>query len=116
MYYKIELSNENCGQTERMRLIGEESGETAVAINRHRNTVSNYLKDPDNYGCIKHSGHIPTVDQRIKWRIRHLAINENMSCRQIKVELGLIVRRQRIQQYLKHNIGLRCENKITETR
>ncbi|KAI8122783.1 Transposable element Tc3 transposase [Lucilia cuprina] len=88
----------------------------AAATNRHRNTISNFLKDPRNYGSIKRIGRIPTVNQRTKRRIRHLAAEKNMSFHQIKVELDLNVTRQCIQQLIKADLGLRYENKIPKPR
>lgn len=111
-----ELSDMECGKIKGMRLAGKGIGEIAAKINRHRNTVSNFLKDPENYGSKKRSGRIPTIDQRTKRRIRNLATRENMSCRQIKVELGLHVTRQRVQQLIKDDIGLNYENKIAKPR
>lgn len=111
-----ELSDQERGKIEGMRVAGKKIGEIAAAINRHRNTVSNFLKDPESYKSSKRSGRIPTVNERTKRRIRHLAANDNMSCRQIKVELGLKVTRQRVQQLLKDDLGLQYENKVPKPR
>lgn len=76
-----------------------------------RITISKYLKDPDNYDCTKHSGRIPTADQRRDHAIRHLAANKNMSYRLIKAELGRNVTRRHVQELRKEYIGLRYEHK-----
>uniref|UniRef100_A0A1B0BU79 Uncharacterized protein n=1 Tax=Glossina palpalis gambiensis TaxID=67801 RepID=A0A1B0BU79_9MUSC len=44
-----------------MSFAAKKIGEIAVAIGRHRNMVSNILKDVENCGCIKRSGRILTI-------------------------------------------------------
>ena len=95
-----------------MRLAGKKINDIAVEVNRHRNTISNYLKNVENYGCSKRSGRISALDERTKRRVRHLAAVENMSCRQIKVKLDLAMSRQRIHQVIKDDIKHSYENKI----
>lgn len=107
-----ELSGEERGKIEGMRLGGKKIFEIALEIKRHRNTVSNFLKNSSKYGTNKRSGRKSTIDIRTKRHIRQLASNGSMSCRQIKVELGLNVTRQRVQQIIKTDIGLRYENKV----
>uniref|UniRef100_A0A1A9VGA2 Transposase Tc1-like domain-containing protein n=1 Tax=Glossina austeni TaxID=7395 RepID=A0A1A9VGA2_GLOAU len=83
----------------------------AVGRNRPRSKVPNYLKNPDNYSCIKRNARTRTVDQRRKEPKRHLATNKNTSYRQINAELGLNVTRQRVQEVFKEG-SLRYEHKI----
>lgn len=63
---------------------------------RYCNMMSKFLKDHENYGCTKCSERIPNVDQKTKLHIPHLAVNENMTCKNRKVELGANVRTQRL--------------------
>lgn len=79
---------------------GSSIKEISTRIKRHRNTVSNYLKNPNNYGCIKRNGRKPTVDDRCKRKIRRLAALKDMSAGQIKHQLGLNVTKRRVQQIL----------------
>uniref|UniRef100_A0A1A9VGS7 Tc3 transposase DNA binding domain-containing protein n=1 Tax=Glossina austeni TaxID=7395 RepID=A0A1A9VGS7_GLOAU len=83
-----ELSEEECWKIEGTRLAGKKIDEISVAINRKTQS-----KDVDNYGCIKGSGRVPTVHQKMKRHICHLATNENMSFRQIREKLGLNITR-----------------------
>uniref|UniRef100_A0A1A9ZD57 Uncharacterized protein n=1 Tax=Glossina pallidipes TaxID=7398 RepID=A0A1A9ZD57_GLOPL len=72
-----ELLEEECWKIERIKFARKKMGETAVAINRRPNKVSNYRKGPDSYGCIKRSGHISAVDQRTKRRRRRAQLPQS---------------------------------------
>ena len=54
---------------ERGLIIGlKESGvkivDIAARVNRHRNTIINFFKNPDSYGDIKRSGRPTNIDER----------------------------------------------------
>lgn len=69
-------------------------------IKRHRNTITNFLKNPNNYCSKQRNGRKPTVDNRGKREIRRLAVSKNMSAGQIKHQLGLTITKRRVQQIL----------------
>uniref|UniRef100_A0A1A9ZEF4 Tc3 transposase DNA binding domain-containing protein n=1 Tax=Glossina pallidipes TaxID=7398 RepID=A0A1A9ZEF4_GLOPL len=73
-----ELSNEERGKTERMRLAGKKIGEITIAINCHRNMVSNYLKHGDNYSRTKHSSHLPTNFMQTMALCQQMAANRKV--------------------------------------
>lgn len=85
--------------------------EIAAKLNRHRNSISNFLKNPDNYGKTKRTGPKPKVDERAKRSIKRLATEKNMSANQIKQELSLNVTKRRVQQILSEDINLRYEKR-----
>lgn len=100
------LSEFEQGQIRGMREKGSQIAEIAAALNRHRNTITNFLKEPFNYGSIKRSGRKPTIDARGKRHIKRLAVVEGMSSGRIKHHLGLEVTRNRIVQILNENSEL----------
>lgn len=74
--------------------------EIATRVNRHRNTISNFLKNPETYGQLKRSGRPTNIDSRCKREIRRLAAQKEMSCKKIKHHLSLKVTERRIHQIL----------------
>lgn len=95
---------------------GMKIGEIAARVNRHRNTIRNFLDDSENYAKIKRSGRKPMVCDRTKREIGRLAVFKNMSAGQIKAELDLQVTRRRIQQILHESSNIRYENRSAKPR
>lgn len=83
-------------------------------IKRHRNTITNFLKNPNNYGSIKRSGRKPTIDDRSKREIRRLAATKNMSAGQIKNQLGLEITKRRVQQILSTSEYLQYRKRLAK--
>ncbi|KAL7726528.1 hypothetical protein ACLKA6_001150 [Drosophila palustris] len=75
----------------------------AARVNRHRNTIANFLKNPETYGQNKRSGRPTDIDMRCKRQIRRLAVEDNKSCTEIKRQLQLDISSRRINQILKGN-------------
>lgn len=111
-----ELTDEERGLIKGMSQSGMKVGQIAASVKRHRNTIMNFLKNPNNYGATKRSGRISTIDNRSKRRIQQLATNIHMSCRQIKVELGLNATKQRVHQIIRQDLGLKYENRVPKPR
>lgn len=107
-----ELTEEERGLIKGMSQSGMKVGEIAASVKRHRNTIATFLKNPDNYGINKRSGRKCTIDDRSKRHIQQLATKNHMSCRQIKVELGLNVTKQRVHQIIRQDLGLKYENRV----
>lgn len=82
---------------------GPEIKKIAERINRHRNTITNFLKCPSSYGTAGRSGRKTNIDARCKRRIQHLAVVEGISSGQIKSQMGLNITRSRIVQILHEN-------------
>jgi len=107
-----ELSNEEHIKIKTMADCGVKVGVIATTINRHRNTISNFLKSPQKYAQNNRKGAVPKVDERTKRHVRALATEKLMSCAQIKAELKLPITRQRVQQICRKDLHLRYEAKV----
>lgn len=88
--------------------------EIAAKLNRHRNTISNFVKSPDSYATIKRTGAKPKVDERAKREIRRLATRKNMSAAQIKRELSLDITKRRVQQILHEDVNLKYQSRLAK--
>jgi len=99
----IHLSEEDRGMIKGLAESGQTISYIAARLNRHRNTISNFLKNPENYGKIKRSGRPTEIDERCKRQIRRLAVQDNKSCMEIKGQLNLDVSKRRINQILNQN-------------
>lgn len=100
------LSQFEQGQILGLRDGGWKNKEIANKLHRHRNTISNFLKAPRNYGSIKRSGRKPTIDARSKRHIKRLAVDEGMSSGEIKRHMDLNVTRSRIVQIINENVDV----------
>lgn len=109
-----QLSEYERGIISGMHEKGAQIAEIAKALNRHRNTVSNFLKSPLNYGSTKRSGRKPTIDARGKRRIKRLAVDRSMSSGQIRHHLSLNVTRNRIVQILKENPDVKYSSMLPQ--
>lgn len=86
-----------------MRESGSKILHIAASLNRHRNCIYNFLKNPSGYGSNRRSGRKTNIDDRCKRRIWHLAVDNLMSSGGIKAQLGLQISRNRIVQILHEN-------------
>lgn len=77
-----------------MSIVGMKVGEIVSAVNRHCNTIANFIKNLENYDVIKHSSRLPPVYEGTLYHIQLLGTNNNMICWKINVELELPVTRQ----------------------
>lgn len=75
----------------------------AIYLKRSHDVVNNYSKNKENYGKYENSGKKTRLTSRDKRHIFNKAVNGNLSCSQIKLELQLPVTVRRIQQVLKEN-------------
>ncbi|KAL7723068.1 hypothetical protein ACLKA6_007798 [Drosophila palustris] len=82
---------------------GLAEGGKNITYNRHRNTIANFLKNPETYGQNKRSGRPTDIDMRCKRQIQRLAVEDNKSCTEIKRQLQLDISSRRINQILKGN-------------
>jgi len=109
-----ELSNEEQIKIKTMADCGVKVGVIATTINRHRNTISNFLKSPQKHAQNNRKGAVPKVDERTKLHVRALATEKMMSCAQIKAELKLPITRQRCNKFAERiyifDTKLRCQN------
>lgn len=63
----------------------------ALKAKHNKNTIQNFLKNPDVYGKIKRTGPKPKIDERWKREIRRLAVNKNRRPKQIRSKISLNV-------------------------
>ncbi|EDW75678.1 uncharacterized protein Dwil_GK16067 [Drosophila willistoni] len=82
---------------------GSKISEIATRLNRHRNCISRFLKNPSKYGATRRSGRKTNIDERCKRQIRRLAVEDSMSSGQIRAQLDLQITRSRIVQVLNEN-------------
>jgi len=68
---------------------GAKIADIAKRLNRHRNCILNYLKNPTKYGTALQSGRKSNIDIRCKRQIQRLAVVDSMSSGQIKDHMGL---------------------------
>jgi len=99
----LHLSEEDRGMIKGLAESGQTISYIAARLYRHRNTISNFLKNPESYGKIKRSGRPTEIDERCKRQIRLLAVQDNKSCMEIKGQLNLDVSKRRINQILNQN-------------
>ncbi|KAL7725244.1 hypothetical protein ACLKA6_015881 [Drosophila palustris] len=72
-----------------MHQSGSKNIEIARKLNRHKNTICNFLKNPSGYGTTPRSGRKTVIDTRCKRQIQRLAAVDSLSSGQIKAQLGL---------------------------
>ncbi|CAF3327032.1 unnamed protein product [Rotaria socialis] len=77
--------------------------EIAKRINRSKTVVTNFLKDPLNYGSRKPTGRRKTVDGRSKRLIIRTASNKSIPCSNIISDLGLKMSRWTINRVIKRS-------------
>lgn len=95
-----------------LREMGMSIRKIAEKCSRSKRTIENLIKDPENYGKKPRSGRPPLVDERDKRRIKFLAINENISASQIRLNLSLPVSTRRVQQILQKSDNVSYEKKL----
>jgi len=87
--------------------LSEEAGQNityiAARVNRHRNTLANFLTNRETYGQNKRSGRPTNIEVRCKRQIRRLAGQDNKSCTEVKRQLQLDISSSRVNQILKWN-------------
>lgn len=79
---------------------GRSFREISRIINRSVSVVSNYLKNPSEYGKNKRSGRPSKLSLRDTRRIIKRSSNSSISCNQLKEELGLSVSRWTVNRVI----------------
>lgn len=110
------LTEKEQGAILEMSRNGMKSGEIGDRLQRHRNTIINFLKNPNNYGLTKRSGRKSSITTRCKREIRRLAVEKGMSCNQIKAHLKLPISRHRVIQILHENKSIVYDSRVPEPR
>jgi transposase len=83
----------------------------AKKIRRSKTVVTNFLRDPDNYGTKKPTGRKPKLDNRSKRLVIRTASNKAITCSKIIKDLSLNVSRWTVNRVIKKSGVLKNKKK-----
>lgn len=93
-----------------LREKGKTIREIAEIVEISKTSVNKFITNPKDYNIERKRGRPACVSDRDMRRIKQLAVNKNVSARQIKSELSLNITPRRIQQILSADMNIRYEN------
>ena len=114
-----QLTAFECGQINAYHKENKSIRQISLLINKSKNVISNYLKDPENHGKKVRSGRPPKLTNRDKRKILRLASNKTISRQQIKNDLNKPVSKWTIGRVLNSSPHLvykkkKAKPKLTE--